>query len=83
MHARADEEDVRDRSDSRLLVERNPQQEDEEPEDVGHPPDADTGADRETLGEDSPRIDSEPGLDGECASGAVEGEADQELDDPT
>ena len=41
LHAGADEQDVRDRADARLLPERDPQQQHEEADDVGDPADAD------------------------------------------
>ncbi len=83
LHARADEEDVRDRADTGPLAQRNPQKQHEEPDDIRHPADADSGVDRDSLSKDRPGVDSESGLDGERTAGSVKDETDEELDDTT
>lgn len=81
LHARAHEEDVRDGADPRTLAERDPQQQDEEPDDVRDPADPDAGLARESLREHRPRVEADSGAHHDRAAGAVEHEADEKLRD--
>ena len=83
LHAGPHEQDVRDRAHAGSLAQGDPQQQHEETDDVGHPADADPGVDRQTLREHGPRVDAETCLDGQRATGAVEEETDEELENAT
>ncbi|MDH2416420.1 MFS transporter [Nocardioides sp. CER19] len=77
--ARPDDERVGDRADTRLLTQRNPEQEDCEGGDDQHGPEAEPGVVNDAEVEDVPRGHAVVAADHEAEGDAVDPEPDQQL----
>ena len=75
----ADDDDVRESAEPGALTKRNPQQQDGDPDDDRPGTDPQAELARETLVEDVPRVEAEPGQQQHRAADAEQDEPDVEL----